>query len=578
MGQEDYPPFNACVDLVDDLCAAASAAVDEQVPRGAAEAQLAAAVDGFREVDFARRVWTRRRPWLTTWTSFDKAVDELLGLASVVFDALEAEVQREGLALLPQIQQRIDAAGMAAAEAGAIGDRIMELATASSDSDVLMVLAADAAALVGGDLLELEAAGSEALARHIGDPVPGGLGMVAMLVDLQVKTVFDADRFWTVVGDLADRLDDRILSIVQGGPWDDSFDDAERRLRAAVNSFLTLANAAETTAEELRATLGLMQDLVEGPGRRLVAILLAAKGVTSLDRLLQKNSKIILDLALQHGFSEALDGLDMDLRNARAHESYRLVDDVVELPSGRQYDLPVLVDTLLAGVESLRAIHLAVVIAAIRSGVDVQRFDEMARIAPTPEESARLVVTAWGWHDVEATFDGVRLSVRGTAPRANSRTTTAASLVAVTGSWPITSIELVSTDAGGMTVLRGPVEPLRHFSLASDEMGRQAAVVILSRHWERDGRPLCSRDHGRKWVAMQVGALVNGSARERGRVARFLIDVSTRLDDPELLRAVRGLAAATRARGLGLPLAASDEAAITFFTDWEKRRLPPCDE
>jgi hypothetical protein len=378
-----------------------------------------------------------------------------------------------------------------------------------------------------------------------------------------------------VVASLVSRLDGRLDILIESEAWDDTFEDAERRLRLALRAFVALTNAAESTEEEIRASIGLLQELIEGPGRRLVSILLAAMHVKPLQWLSSKQSKPVFDLAIQHGFSEVLAGFDMGLRNARAHESYVVVDDTIQIDGGDTYTTPDLVDLMLTAVESVAAMQFAVSIAAVRSGVDVDRFAGTASIGSSPEEVARIVLTASGWQAIHATFDGGRLIATGQAPRSCARITTAVSLFAVARRWPINEIELRAIDENGETVLSGPTEPLSRFLVASEEQEKGVATLLIGRRWMRDGTALQSQDHGRKWLAMQLHTLTEAEPRDLGAAIRFLVSVADDLDDPELRMQTQRVGAAVRATRDDLPVSPSEHAAIAFLEEWEKRRLDP---
>jgi hypothetical protein len=198
------------------------------------------------------------------------------------------------------------------------------------------------------------------------------------------------------------------------------------------------------------------------------------------------------------------EGFSIQLRNAEAHTSYKVQEWGVRIlrTDGGTTDISTeeLVDSVLAGVETLQGIYFGTVCALANAGIDLEELPDADVWKLTTDHRIRLVLATFQWNDVTIRRVAERLVVEGT------------------GEFPLRPLSLagaclasLKTEAtifelrGSQGQIEGPIEPMVEHELAIDGLQREAAFVKCARLWTFDGEPVLSREHVRKWVAMQAG-------------------------------------------------------------------------
>jgi hypothetical protein len=541
-----------------------------------AEDDLQRVVDLLREARADSQGAQRLRPWIEAWRTFDRVVDALDALCRVVLEAMAAETQIVGKQLERRVQPALDEATLEMHDLNVRIDRAERLANAGNDTDIATELLREAAFAAGGDLLTLEAAGQAMFAELVGGDAPDGFGVAIAVTTLQVDALFDPTRFWRLVREVAESCAPGMRE-ARSGDWDVTFGDAEERLRAAVNSFVALANALETSGEQIRAAMTLAADLVEGPGRRLVSTALAARGIRPLTDKNARKAGEVLRAARDAGLGDWLAGFDLAVRNSRAHDSYKIEGDAIVLSNGERRSTAELSDVLLAGIESVLGIHLGLVVAGTRAGIDVGLDASMSALFPDAPRAVAAMCAAMSWDGVQVTATDDVLEVHAVTDLP-IRISQVGAIVAPIRDPDIKVLRLsVSSRGGPRTVLEGPIAPLRDFSAATSDLAKQAALQVAARTWTKNGEHLLPLRYVHKWVAMAFSATLGESPKQQARTLQLLRELAGRIDDPDLLRHIRNGQAMLRNLALGLEPSDEQQGSLDFFAEWEKRRLPPID-
>lgn len=379
----------------------------------------------------------RLRPWLMIRRTAQRATVLIIEAARALLDAVAADTPL----LLEQAQQRgqqaQDAARAALEDFSERLDRWWRIEEAGDPGEVLATLAAEAYRVASAeDLIALERAGAGDYRRLVGnrgEDCPPGMGLTLRLLTVYSEFALDEERFWNVARRAYATLQarpDRFATLITSAHLLDDLHDGAARGHDAILEAQTLLDAARNDRQAVKALLTLALDLLEGPGKRYIAALLAVtRKREEYARLRDIDAGALLIQAEQAGLSELLDGLDAALRGARAHHGFRVDDDGAVVLTGRgsrqratrdardrdsdegrggeRVPIATLVDRVLAGSETVLALDFALSCAAAQAGVTVHDPATLHRLGLTDDEIALAVLSLLGWTDLTTHLEAV---------------------------------------------------------------------------------------------------------------------------------------------------------------------------
>lgn len=576
--------FNSLSTWMDRFMTAVEATGDRRVP-AADETSLNTAVQEFAAIKSAAQVAVRRRPWITTWVIADQVLASAESVARSYLACLSADTPLAVQRAAVEGQLALDRAAEQATDLAGRLERAGRVADSGSLTEALINLASEASEIVGsGDVSALDEAGHERFQRVTGSQdCAAGMGATLFLSDLLVDATLDRERFWNSVKETFTVLiaaRERLRALLGAQTWLDDFSDATERLFDSMVAQQAVAAAATRDRDHVRAAMTLAQDLLEGPAQRYLSTILTAHRGRRYEKVRKQDAGALVNQVRDAGLASLLVGLDRGLRHARAHESFQLKDGVVVLDRKggppESLALDELVDGVLAGMESVFAMQVGMVIAAASLGHDVAKLDALAVLEVDPSERVKVALALAGWTGISVDLVADRLTASGEPAQAlTGRTLQDVAMAVAYADEQFETMTLRSQRDGGE--LAGPLEPLRRSQLVTGELERAAALMDAGRRWMLNGAAVLGPDYVRKWVAMQAAALLNAAPAERGRGLRVLRTLARDLHDEELEQSVIGLQALLRSRELGLPPGPEEQAALDWLAAWEKRRLsdPP---
>lgn len=557
--------FSACQAIADPDCASADA--------------LAATLVEVLAIDADVEATPRYRPHLAVWANVDLAVAAFVDVADAYLRAITCADRTEMEEAAAQGQAALDAFAdelhtMAARERK--WREITDLAEEGATFDPIIELTEFAYAQSSArTLFDFDAAGQVFVELVTGGVPLSGLGIGFVLTDAQAIAIGDPVRVWSAAKRTFDTVTGRratLADVVDSPSWRHDYEvllqelfDAGRELR--VSQFQNPRLAA-------RALVRLGHLLAERVGKYLVAAVLAARAGRDYEQLRGFDVGQLLSEAGDVGLGDLALGWDKALRHGDAHRLFEITDDGVRFTAEqREYDFLTwdeLGDRVLAGYESVLAVHAGLQCALEQAGIDV--VDPLTFLDVDIEDTVRIAMSAHGWTGVVVGVEDGVLDVSGTAPVEPENTSFVA---AITPYLPeeIAGARFAITASGGTSLWEGPLEPLRAFAGESDEVAKMIRCIEISARWHVDGAPLFSPAVVRGHMGPQFLA-VGEDPTDRLAVVGQLSDLARRLGDSEAVATLADLAAGCRAQRYGRePSRAYHRAALTLAGWYEAAAL-----
>ena len=524
------------------------------------------------------------RPHLPLWHTADTLIGRLTDVARHYLLACAAPTPLQAQAAEKAGQQALDAGADDSSGLAERLDRWERITASDRVGDIIAALAVETYRLAGtSDLLVLEDAGSQDFEQLLGSACPSGMGFLLLFMSLQAEVILDQQRFRQLARDahaLLTQQPGRLQQLVQDDVLVKDMEDAVRRgYDAAITAQAVLA-AAGNDRQAIRALLALAHELLEGPGKRQVAALLAVAGRRSYQHLRRDDAGALLQQASQQpSLAPLLDGLDIALRDAKAHEDYLIEGDELILTDRgiRRPNTPpipglVLVDRVLTALETIQALFFALAAAAAK--VDVMLVDALdySHFDMADEDVLAMLLGLQSWTDVTVEIDEgtLRAVASGEFPAPSLRPV---AILVPHLPEPITQLELTLHTSSGLRLLAGPTEPWRRYN-ESTGWEKQLDFVECCRRWHLDGRPAFDQDQVRLWAARQ--ALEHAAAGYPACVKplRRLHRLAQRLQDDDLASDLRELT--TYARNASMGLAPQDEGSdvVSRLQRWALANVP----
>lgn len=389
--------------------------IQSALRRGAADgvsgAELALALDRINRLVVSTAT-PQLRPMSTIGRRLHEATTLLKSAVDVYLDAFVAATLREAQDLARAGQDRLDNAAAKAADFADALDRQDRLSGASVDDawDIM------AALLVPTDdersVLALDVRG-ERLARSVipaDEPLVSGSGLTASWVDIYVVPFLDSEAFTLKAQRTyaAMRWHPRLADLAHSSSWRKNHERATRVMLDSSHALETLLAGARHDLASARAILLFIQDLTEGAQKHLLATLLDVATGRPYERMMRRDAADLIQQAIQGIRPTSITrSTTKALRNASAHNSFRVHDDAITLsPGPHETTLTAdqFGDAVLAAVEDILALQLALALA-LNQG-------DLEDAPPDPELSIRVLLAASGLRNATVSHDLDSLTIR----------------------------------------------------------------------------------------------------------------------------------------------------------------------
>lgn len=529
----------------------------------------------------------RYRPWLTVWSSVEAIISTFEEVARQFLLAISAERPIDAQHCAAAGQAAIDRAAGVARDLGPKLDRWSRIADAEDieESFTTGVLAALQESGATGPL-ELDAVGAARFHAITGSssPAPTGIGIGLCLTEVQVEFMLDADAFWAASARTFQTLakhETRMQSVLTDSTVSADVSVALTRGYDAAVALHALASVSRRDRHELQALMAFGHTLLEGPGRRLLAIAAAIVSQRPIARLRTDDLSTLCQIANQGGLGEIVDRVELAIRLAKAHESYTIEGDGdalnLVLNPGRgevRLTLDAFVDRVLAGLEAVLLLHTVIVCAQASLGLDVRHADPLEALDLEIETVLAMTLGMSGWTDVRFEREGEKLTIRGAAPRVNSKSFAIVGMLMPYLPGDLTSLTLAPSVGGMEHVLAGELAVLRQHLRSGDKGIQDVLFVEACASWQLDGAPLLSCEHVRKWCAVCAVQSLTEPLPTRVASLKRLHVLATRLGDRLLAESVQACISQARNRELGLPGDPRSQTAVERLADWLNLEVP----
>lgn len=550
--------------------------------------RLIAAVEDLLKLQAEVTAAPRLRPWIATWRAIDEVLERLRSVARHYLLALAAQAPIDAQREAESAQIELDAAAEPAVLVGDRMERWSSTEAADTFDEGLAILTGHAFGASGApDLPGFDRAGAAMFERVTGRTgCPRGLGFGLNIIAQQAEGPFDEERFWRVAKDAFVRLtaDEQWLAdLLSSGAWTEDFRSA--MVMASDGGVLNQGMAAAVRRERqaVRVSLGLVESLIETPGKMFAATLMAAAKKKDYESYrTQSAGSLIEQVRRQPGLTELVSGLDPAVRRASAHKEFSLEGDTVILMNrGKEVDRlsrDELVDRTFASIESVNAIEVAMVCAAAVGGLDPDRIFDNPGDYMDPATAVALLLAGSGWRVDEVSIVGDTASVVGEA-EIDARSLLLASTILPHLPNECQVLHMEATNSTASRELGGPLKPLTQAAGIDNELEKQIYLLEARRLWRLDGIPLCSDDQVRKAVSAILLQRLSQLPDAREGV-RLLLSVRAhikRLGLSDLEEVVAGLIRALRGGMMGVAAPGELEVAIEPLTSLASRKVPPFD-
>ena len=537
-------------------------------------------------VDLRDQLHTSRwlRPHLPLWRTADALIGHLTQVAGCYLTACAAPTPLQAQAAADAGQQALDAAEDEGNHLIERLERWRRISASDRAGDIVAALAVEAYRLAGTtDLLLLEQDGARDFEQLLGASCPSGMGLLLRMMTLHAEVVLDDQRFRRIAHDayaVFTRRPDQLQRLVHDHTLVDDIQDAARRgYDAAVTAQAVLA-AARDDRQAVRAVLALAHELLEGPGKRYVAALLTVNGQRSYQDVRRRNAGMLLRQASQQpSLVPLLDGLDIALRDAKAHEDYLiegdeliLTDHGVRRPNTQPISGLVLLDQVLTAVETLQALFFALAAAAAGIGITLVGALDYSHFDMADEDTIATLLGLQSWTEVTVELHDYTVRAAGTAELPTQPLQPVAVLVPHLPE-RITQLELTVRTSRGQRLLAGPTEPWRRYH-ASADWEKQLHFVECCRYWHFDEQPIFDRAQTQLWVARQALQQPAAGYPACIRPLRQLRTFAQRLTDEELASDLSKLIAYARNRSTGLTNEGAVSDIVSRFTRRAQADVP----
>ncbi len=307
-----------------------------------------------------------RRPDVLLHRTGSAALEAVAASAGLWLDALAAGEPMLAQQFGVRAQAQIDAAEEMAARLARVQERRRQIEEQGSIAEVLAVILRELAPQAGPTGLYAEERRLAGIySRVLGEPIPVGFGVGLEIENLIAEALLDVEAFRTTMRRARDvlRSDEvKLRALLDSPPLAADVREAEASALWAHTAAQGALAAVRTDEQSIRTLVDLALKLMEGPGRRYLAVLTAMtrpdgyprRRALDAGQLIREAVKDVPDLA---------EPFDVVIRNKGAHLDYVIEGDVVVLlengrrdEDARQIKVIDLVDRILHLTETCAAI------------------------------------------------------------------------------------------------------------------------------------------------------------------------------------------------------------------------------
>lgn len=323
------------------------------------------------------------------------------------------------------------------------------------------------ATLGGGDLITLERVGARRLQQIFGRNVmvQPGLGVAGLVLIEQANLVLNLQRFQQIASTayaLFRRNTNRFHAVVSSGNIRSDLARATDSLLSGSFTAHAVASSAPNEHAAVSAFLDLGRSLIEGPGRRLLAALLASTTRHEYGKLRNWNSTKLLDNVKTDRFGELFIELDNAFRDASAHQKFHIDGPHVVLHEEHpeRLSVDVMVNRLLGHIEVVMGVYLALLVSASDIGKDLTDSRGLRILGLNNPEVAQFMLSLWGWQVDSIELDDECFSVRAVVDRSTPLITAvvAASTTGAFDDYP--KLEFYVRSESTQHLISGPTDAL----------------------------------------------------------------------------------------------------------------------
>lgn len=583
----DYPTAEPLA-LGSDMWGSLSAILDnysEALPRIATgeDDPLREVIEQLLDLKASAACGNRYRPWLRLWAAFDSSLEGVEVVVRLHLAAIAANTPLEAQRISEQAQRTMDSAADALQVFNKETEREEAITSAVTPEEATAFLLAQTFESSGvADVMEFDAVGAERY-RWVtsSENVPPGAGLVLLMSALQVAQLVDVDRLWRVGRETHTRLKRdvvRLEAAVSDPQWLKDLQEATLAVHDAGQAYGMALISAKHPRQAVRGLLDFAHTLVERPAKTHVALLLMGSLGKTYSTLRARDAGQLLNTAAQHKLSSLLSGVDGTLRVAKAHESFRVDGDSVELFNKRgevveELTIDALADRTLLGLESVIGIQIGVVCAAIEAGADLADIYPLTLVEALGldwTDIVRIVLSMSGWTDIELERDeGLR--IRGRVVARVKEPFPMAMILAPHLPEDIEDLRLEWLDpADEIHVLEGPTGPMFEYMRTDGTLEKECGSLKVQSLLKMDGTPGVRRREVRKYCAMRVGQSLSGPISEVMTTVRQLKNLALALDDQLLVEGLDAVVSMKRSEVLQLPPLVADHDSFNRISTWEQ--------
>lgn len=531
----------------------------------------------------------RLRPSVEMWRTVDRIVEKEFELVETYLQVLTASNPEEATAMGERGQMVLDELASIAAELCKRLSRFDSIIQAPIEVEGSAILALSKATVEktgAKDILELARRGSEDFRRvlqHKG--IPDWIGAGLQMTVVQVEYLLDSTRFWEVLRIVFHAMMSRDTSfkqLIQNPNWLETYRTISREMYQIGLDAQAMSLVPMQRSNLVRGLINRGGEIVEPVAKTLLAMFLAVVREDDFERVLQKEDVgRLLKWARDDGFDELLFGVDLAIRDARAHGLYsdEPGEKRIKFTCRRREDIESLsddelVDHVLGGLESVLAIHGGITVAAATLGYEIEKLDSFEALEFQPETLIKIALSLNGWMNVDVAQREKKITITGTdfleerTPDFPKLTSTLLPYIPDC----IEEVELVLHSELSSQHVTAQIEPFRRWNQAVNEDEKMLFFVEALSLLRVGENPSLPESQRRKWAAMITAQRLEEGRSQDLAFVRKIVKMAERVADYELSTAVAQVSVAQENAKNGKPVSPRGRAAINSFCSWIERQ------
>lgn len=515
------------------------------------------------------RAAPKLRPWIVVLRLLSDVAEGTRACLDRYLDALAAPTPLEAQAAAQAGQAALDRLTQMISPLGDLLDAIQPDDTDAPGRLIGALARAIAAIRPTATIIEHDTAGAalfKAITGRVGCPL--GLGIVLEMLHQDVMMTGDPDRFIETARQIHAQL------TRNAGMLDAVLDDPDWRARmrqASTDLFndsaiaITIIATAARDEQKVQAVVDYVHNVVEAGSRPLVDLLAVSVTGQPLSKVRGRNATISLKHLRDRGLDEWLIGLSEPVRNAKAHRTYRVKAESLEVldRSGNpvvDFSYPELADLALAAGETIAILSAATLCAAASDEAGIDDLLAPTNLLPPTETIAGCAIM----HGLSVT--GVEMDEAGrvivVVTNESLNVNRAAGAAFMTAKLLPTTVEVMQINGGDGRRLDVPLEGVRSWQPHLDNTEMDVELLSRFRRMTLDGLPSIDRESFRSLIARQAAPMCSRLDVKDIPRLRQLVAAAKEDQDDRLATGLQAVATALRMSITGGQLTASEQAAL----------------